>query len=94
MRLRRSLTALLRGYKRFISPLMPPACRFHPTCSEYALEAVERYGVLTGLWLGLKRILRCHPYHRGGFDPVPDLHRDCAHETHTLEVSVDTDKLS
>lgn len=62
---------LLRGYKVAISPLLPPACRFYPTCSEYALEAVTRYGVLRGSWLATRRLLRCHPFHPGGFDPVP-----------------------
>jgi putative membrane protein insertion efficiency factor len=62
--------SLLRGYKRWFSPLLPPACRFHPTCSEYALRAVERYGVGRGSWLALKRIARCHPFHPGGLDPV------------------------
>jgi putative membrane protein insertion efficiency factor len=62
---------LLRGYKVAISPLLPPACRFYPTCSEYALEAVTRYGVLKGSWLAARRLLRCHPFHAGGFDPVP-----------------------
>lgn len=62
--------SLLRGYKRWFSPLLPPACRFHPTCSEYALQAVERYGVGRGSWLALKRIARCHPFHPGGLDPV------------------------
>jgi len=62
---------LLRGYKVAISPLLPPACRFYPTCSEYALEAVTRYGVLKGSWLATRRLLRCHPFHPGGFDPVP-----------------------
>jgi putative membrane protein insertion efficiency factor len=63
-------TTLLRFYKASISPLLPPACRFMPTCSEYALEAVERYGALRGGWMGLRRLLRCHPFHPGGFDPV------------------------
>ncbi|HEX8559203.1 MAG TPA: membrane protein insertion efficiency factor YidD [Pyrinomonadaceae bacterium] len=67
---RAALTSLLRFYKAFISPLLPPACRFYPTCSEYALEAVERYGALRGVWMGLRRLLRCHPFHRGGYDPV------------------------
>jgi len=61
---------LLRGYKRFISPLMIPACRFTPTCSEYMMDAVGRYGALRGVWLGVKRILRCNPFCKGGFDPV------------------------
>ncbi|MEO7144747.1 MAG: membrane protein insertion efficiency factor YidD [Bryobacteraceae bacterium] len=64
------LIASLRFYKRWISPLLPSACRFYPTCSEYMLEAVERYGVLRGIWLGAKRLARCHPFHSGGADPV------------------------
>ena len=62
--------AALRFYKRWISPLLPSACRFEPTCSEYTLEAVSKYGAARGLWLGLKRIGRCHPFHHGGYDPV------------------------
>jgi uncharacterized protein len=62
---------LLRGYKSLISPLLPSACRFYPTCSEYMREAVEAHGVGKGVWLGLKRIGRCHPFHAGGPDPVP-----------------------
>lgn len=65
-----ALLALLSFYKAIISPLLPPSCRFVPTCSEYAREAVERYGVLRGSWLGLRRLLRCHPFHAGGYDPV------------------------
>ena len=61
---------LLRGYKRFLSPLLPPACRFSPTCSEYAYEAVARYGVWKGFYLAGARILRCNPFCKGGFDPV------------------------
>jgi putative membrane protein insertion efficiency factor len=64
------LVALLRFYKAGISPLLPPSCRFVPTCSEYAREAVERYGALRGSWMGLRRLLRCHPFHAGGYDPV------------------------
>jgi putative membrane protein insertion efficiency factor len=62
--------ALLRFYKRFLSPLLIPACRFSPTCSEYAYEAVSRYGVAKGLFLATGRILRCNPFCKGGFDPV------------------------
>ncbi|MBV8855999.1 MAG: membrane protein insertion efficiency factor YidD [Acidobacteria bacterium] len=65
-----ALTSLLRFYKAFISPLLPPSCRFVPTCSEYAREAIERYGALRGSWMGVRRILRCHPFHPGGYDPV------------------------
>ena len=70
-RARRVVTGSLRLYKRFISPLLPPACRFQPSCSEYAAEAVELHGVGRGLWLATRRLLKCHPFHRGGFDPVP-----------------------
>ena len=67
------LILLIRGYRILISPLFPPSCRFNPTCSQYALEAVERFGVFKGGWLAIKRILRCHPLHPGGYDPVPPL---------------------
>lgn len=62
---------LLRFYKRFISPLLPPACRFEPTCSVYAMGAIEKYGCARGSWLALKRLARCHPLNPGGWDPVP-----------------------
>ena len=68
------LLSLLRFYRREISPLRPPCCRFIPSCSEYALEAVEKYGVLKGGWLALRRLSRCHPFHRQKsveYDPVP-----------------------
>jgi putative membrane protein insertion efficiency factor len=64
-----ALTAL-RIYKRWISPAIPSACRFYPTCSEYMMEAIERHGVLRGIGMGLRRLLRCHPFHQGGVDPV------------------------
>ena len=67
----RAAVGLLRLYKKVISPLLPPACRFTPTCSEYAAEAIARYGLLRGGWMGLKRLLRCHPFNPGGHDPVP-----------------------
>ncbi|MBK6431932.1 MAG: membrane protein insertion efficiency factor YidD [Anaerolineae bacterium] len=62
---------LIRLYQRFISPALPPSCRFTPTCSHYTYEAIERYGVFKGGWLGVKRIARCHPLNPGGHDPVP-----------------------
>jgi putative membrane protein insertion efficiency factor len=71
--LKHVLLRLLRGYKSHISPHLPPACRFLPTCSEYAMQAVERYGAFRGSWLALKRLLRCNPFFPGGYDPVPDL---------------------
>ena len=64
------LIAALKGYKLLLSPLLPSACRYRPTCSEYMLDAVEQYGVWRGVWLGLKRLGRCHPFHQGGYDPV------------------------
>ena len=70
--MKKVLIALVRFYRRYISPLRPPCCRFVPTCSQYALEALEKYGALKGSYLALRRFLRCHPFHKGGFyDPVP-----------------------
>ena len=70
----RVLIALLKGYKRFISPLLGPRCRFHPSCSSYAMQAIARFGALRGGWLALRRIGRCHPLNPGGNDPVPPAH--------------------
>ncbi len=70
--MRRIVLAGLRLYQAAVSPLLPPACRYTPTCSEYAYEAVARHGVLKGSWLATKRILRCRPLAKGGHDPVPD----------------------
>jgi len=68
--MRKTVIAILRVYKRFLSPLLPSVCRFHPTCSEYMMDAVAKYGAARGVWLGTRRLLRCHPFHEGGFDPV------------------------
>jgi uncharacterized protein len=68
---RRLLAGLIRAYQRFLSPALPPSCRFQPSCSQYAFEAVTRYGALRGSWLAARRLARCHPFHPGGFDPVP-----------------------
>ncbi len=66
-----SLLLFIKGYQLFLSPYLKPSCRFYPTCSEYSHKAISRYGIIKGLFLSLKRILRCHPYNPGGFDPVP-----------------------
>jgi hypothetical protein len=63
--------ASIRFYQRAVSPHFPPACRYTPTCSNYAYEAIAKYGPLKGTWMAVKRILRCHPFHSGGYDPVP-----------------------
>ncbi|MBW2107392.1 MAG: membrane protein insertion efficiency factor YidD [Deltaproteobacteria bacterium] len=65
------LLVLIRIYQYILSPIFTPSCRFHPTCSEYAYEAIERHGACQGTWMAAKRLLRCHPFHPGGFDPVP-----------------------
>ncbi|MGW9857618.1 uncharacterized protein ACUXIR_002093 [Staphylococcus hominis] len=69
--LKKLFLGIIRFYQRFISPMTPPTCRFYPTCSEYTKEAIEVYGALKGGYMGIKRILKCHPLHKGGFDPVP-----------------------
>ena len=72
--MKKILIALVKFYRRYISPMTPPSCRYIPTCSQYALEALEKYGALKGTWLALKRLSRCHPFHRGEhdfYDPVP-----------------------
>jgi len=68
---RRLMIGLIRGYRYVFSPWLGQHCRFYPTCSEYAEEAVQAHGPLRGTWLGLRRVLRCHPFHKGGYDPVP-----------------------
>ncbi|WP_240550223.1 membrane protein insertion efficiency factor YidD [Candidatus Roseilinea sp. NK_OTU-006] len=67
----RLMIGAIRFYQLAISPALPPSCRFYPTCSEYTLQAIAKYGAVKGLWLGVKRIARCHPFHPGGYDPVP-----------------------
>ncbi|GFR35087.1 membrane protein insertion efficiency factor YidD [Thermobrachium celere] len=69
--MRKFLIFIIKLYRKYISPLKPPSCRFYPTCSMYAIEAIEKYGVIKGGYLSLKRILRCHPLNKGGYDPVP-----------------------
>ncbi|KYG30630.1 membrane protein insertion efficiency factor YidD [Priestia endophytica] len=70
--MKKVLLWLIRGYQLFISPLSPPRCRFHPTCSHYGLQSIQRFGAIKGTYLTIKRILKCHPFHPGGFDPVPE----------------------
>ncbi len=69
--MKKLLLGLIRFYRKHVSTLRPPCCRYVPTCSEYALEAIGKYGAWKGGWLALRRLLRCHPFHKGGYDPVP-----------------------
>jgi putative membrane protein insertion efficiency factor len=69
--IRRLLRGLVRGYQLFVSPFLPRACRFHPTCSDYALQALDTHGAWKGSWLAARRVCRCHPWHPGGYDPIP-----------------------
>jgi putative membrane protein insertion efficiency factor len=64
------IVGLVRGYRLFVSPFLPQACRFHPTCSQYMIEAVTKYGAIRGVFMGARRLLRCHPFSPGGYDPV------------------------
>jgi len=70
--LKKIFIALIRFYQVVISPIKPPSCRFYPTCSQYGLEAIQRFGAIKGGWLTIKRISKCHPFHPGGVDPVPE----------------------
>ncbi len=73
------LTIVIRAYRYLISPLLGNHCRFYPSCSSYALTALEQHGAARGTWLALRRLLRCHPWHAGGFDPVPEPKDSCHH---------------
>jgi len=77
--MQRILIGILRAYKQWVSPWLPSACRFQPTCSVYAREAIEVHGARRGMWLAMKRLVRCHPFHPGGFDPVPPAEPDSHH---------------
>ena len=79
--------AMLHGYRRWLSPMLPPVCRFQPSCSAYTVQAVERFGVVRGLFLGLFRLSKCHPFHPGGYDPVPEAKEPhCHHHPEAGEV--------
>lgn len=69
--MKKILIGVIRFYKKYISPLFPPVCRFQPTCSQYAIEAIQIHGAAKGCWLAVRRLLKCHPWHPGGYDPVP-----------------------
>ncbi len=78
--MKRLLLALVRGYQLLLSPVLGNNCRYYPSCSAYTLEAIEKHGPWRGLWLGIKRVSRCHPFHEGGYDPVPDPPQHHDHE--------------
>ncbi len=69
--MKQAFVFLIRGYQLFLSPLFPASCRYYPTCSQYAIEAIEKHGAAKGFWFAIKRISRCHPFRAGGFDPIP-----------------------
>lgn len=73
------LVASIKWYQKYISPMKTPCCRFYPTCSCYALESIERYGAIKGSYLAVRRVLKCHPLHEGGYDPVPELKQKGKH---------------
>lgn len=75
---------LIKGYQYIISPILPPSCRFYPSCSSYTIEAIQTHGVIKGIWLGFKRIGRCHPLNEGGYDPVPPLPDSCCSKQQSL----------
>ncbi|MCP4127724.1 MAG: membrane protein insertion efficiency factor YidD [Gammaproteobacteria bacterium] len=83
--MRRFFILLVRGYSYLISPLLGNNCRYYPNCSSYMQEAIEIHGVSCGLWLGIKRILRCHPFHEGGVDPVPPAGHNCKKHDHSAD---------
>lgn len=70
--MKKTLTFIIKIYQKIISPLTPPSCRFYPTCSHYGIEAIDTHGALKGSWLAVRRISKCHPFHEGGFDPIPE----------------------
>ena len=81
--MKRFFIMLVKGYSLLVSPVLGNNCRYYPTCSSYMVQAIERFGVLRGIWLGTRRLLRCHPFHEGGFDPVPECKptdKHCQHD--------------
>ena len=78
--MKKIIILLIGFYQKYMSPLKPATCRFYPTCSEYAAQALEKHGLLKGLWLSMRRISRCHPFNPGGYDPLPDSFGVCSHK--------------